>query len=97
MTLQVDVIVNSLSVSMNVEHGILTTAVSSRAGPGLQKAIDEFPGPAKYGDVFKTAGFKLKARAVYHVVVCGFNYPDAGDVRRSSLYLLEKSYWCKKI
>lgn len=79
-TFQTDVIVNSIPSSLDVECGILSSAVSTKAGPNMQIALKENQGSVQYGDVFRTVGFKLKAKAVYHVVLRAFNYEHAGDV-----------------
>ena len=72
ISLQVDVIVNSISPTLHLSGRKLSSALGASAGPGLQRALQALPERPKVGDVLVTPGFGLRSKYVYHVVATGY-------------------------
>ncbi|XP_070689465.1 protein mono-ADP-ribosyltransferase PARP14 [Pempheris klunzingeri] len=65
-----DVIVNTISETMNLTQGAVSKAILQAAGPGLQSAVQSEARVARLqnGDVVITDGFNLNCRKVFHAV-----------------------------
>ncbi|XP_026178055.1 protein mono-ADP-ribosyltransferase PARP14-like isoform X2 [Mastacembelus armatus] len=68
-----DVIVNTISETMNLNQGAVSKAILEAAGPALQSTVRSGAKTTvlQYGDVVVTSGFKLSCRKVFHAV-CPF-------------------------
>ncbi|CAN9512802.1 unnamed protein product [Ophioblennius macclurei] len=68
-----DVIVNTISESMNLDQGAVSKALLGAAGSGLQGAVLDKAGTTKlqHGNVVITGGYNLACRKVFHAV-CPF-------------------------
>ena len=62
--------VNSAQKSMDLSIGAMSRALSTAAGPDLQKEVTRLA-PLALGEVKVTKGYKLKCPKVYHVL-CPF-------------------------
>ncbi|KAI4819928.1 hypothetical protein KUCAC02_027929, partial [Chaenocephalus aceratus] len=70
-----DVIINTISVNMNLIQGAVSKAILQAAGPGLQRAVLTEGGATALpeGDVVITDGFNLNCRKVFHAVCPHWN------------------------
>ncbi|XP_072542604.1 poly(ADP-ribose) polymerase family member 14-related sequence 1 isoform X2 [Salminus brasiliensis] len=64
-----DVVVNSISSDLSLNHGAISSAILSTAGPQLQTLLNQqVTGNVNVGDVFVTTGGNLKNKLVFHAV-----------------------------
>ncbi|XP_067429640.1 protein mono-ADP-ribosyltransferase PARP14-like isoform X1 [Thunnus thynnus] len=65
-----DVVVNTISETMNLSQGAVSKAILQAAGPSLQSAVrtEARVATLQYGDVVVTDGFNLMCRKVFHTV-----------------------------
>lgn len=82
---QTDVIVNTISDTMNLNQGAVSKAILQAAGPGLQPAVNSEAGVARlpFGKVVVTDGYNLMCRKVFHAV-CPFWDNGAGQAEAVS-------------
>lgn len=82
---QTDVIVNTISDTMNLNQGAVSKAILLAAGPSLQQAVNSEAGVAKLpsGKVVVTDGYNLMCRKVFHAV-CPFWDDGAGQAEAVS-------------
>lgn len=76
-------IVNSVGGSFDLKQGALSNVILQEAGPEIQKELTAVrPKNLRYGDVFKTKGYKLQSLFVFHGVLKEWNNDkdDAEDV-----------------
>ncbi|XP_026789921.3 poly(ADP-ribose) polymerase family member 14-related sequence 1 isoform X1 [Pangasianodon hypophthalmus] len=65
----VDVVVNSISSDLALNHGVIAQAILAAAGPQIQTLLNQqATGPANSGAVFVTSGCNLKNKLVFHAV-----------------------------
>ncbi|XP_036953428.1 protein mono-ADP-ribosyltransferase PARP14-like isoform X1 [Acanthopagrus latus] len=71
-----DVIVNTISDTMNLNQGAVSKAILQAAGPGLQPAVNSEAGVARlpFGKVVVTDGYNLMCRKVFHAVCPFWDY-----------------------
>lgn len=71
---QVDIIVNTVSTSLDLNGRKLSAVLSSEAGPALQEALNVLRQEEQVvGSVISTDGFRLKCKKIYHIVTPGFD------------------------
>ncbi|KAJ8342158.1 hypothetical protein SKAU_G00320860 [Synaphobranchus kaupii] len=78
-----DVIVNTISVDLDLRKGAVSKAILQAAGPQLQGAVRDQArrGEAEYGDVMHTDGFQLKSD-IFHTI-CPFWNDGAGQAEQT--------------
>ncbi|XP_047012139.1 poly(ADP-ribose) polymerase family member 14-related sequence 1 isoform X2 [Ictalurus punctatus] len=69
-----DVVVNSVSSDLALNHGAIAQAILAAAGPQIQTLLNQqATGPANNGAVFITSGCNLKNKLVFHAVAPHWN------------------------
>ncbi|KAJ8342154.1 hypothetical protein SKAU_G00320820 [Synaphobranchus kaupii] len=78
-----DVIVNTISVDLDLRKGGVSKAILQAAGPQLQGAVREQAsrGRADYGDVLHTNGFQLRSDIIH--TICPFWNGGAGQAEQT--------------
>ncbi|KAK2850420.1 hypothetical protein Q7C36_009203 [Tachysurus vachellii] len=69
-----DVVVNSISADLALNHGAVAQAILTAAGPQIQTQLNQqATGPANNGAIFITSGCNLKNKLVFHTVAPHWN------------------------
>ncbi|KAI5107509.1 poly [ADP-ribose] polymerase 14 [Silurus meridionalis] len=75
-----DVVVNSVSADLALNHGAVAQAILTAAGPQIQILLNQqVTGPAKNGAIFVTPGCNLKNKLVFHAVAPHWNQGQGSD------------------
>ncbi|XP_066497152.1 poly(ADP-ribose) polymerase family member 14-related sequence 1 isoform X2 [Hoplias malabaricus] len=75
-----DVVVNSVSADLSLNHGVIALAILSAAGPQLQVLLNQqATGKANVGAVFVTTGCNLKNKLVFHAVAPHWNQGQGSE------------------
>ena len=80
--LQVDVIVNSTTTSLELDNGALSSSILKEGGDTLQEECDEkAPDGIELGEVVVTSGGQLPCQFVVHGAACSWTDKQCTEVQ----------------
>ncbi|XP_066543597.1 protein mono-ADP-ribosyltransferase PARP9 isoform X2 [Amia ocellicauda] len=81
-----DVIVNTVGTDLKLSLGNISNSILKSAGYELQKALYQYQNTPVYGSVFKTEGFYLDCKAVYHTICCYYRDRNASKILETIMF-----------
>lgn len=59
-------LVNSASISLNLDAGVISASLLKAAGSGIQNEINKHKGKVRPSDIVVTKGYNLDCKNVFH-------------------------------